>query len=164
MKTIVIYKSNTGYTEQYANMLSEALSCDCVSLKEVGKVNLGDYGTVIYGGGVRASRITGIKSIIKRVPTHDQQNLLIFAVGANGPSERNTEELRAKNLTENNVDYPLFYMQGGFDPDKLNFALKMMLNGISKNLSKKLKKIPMHSLMRTRIFSTSSRKNTIMWM
>ena len=37
MKTIVIYNSKTGFTKRYAEWISEALSCECVELKEASK-------------------------------------------------------------------------------------------------------------------------------
>lgn len=142
MKSIVIYKSNTGYTKEYSLMLSESLNCEVIPLDRIRTLNLSDYDTIIFGGGVRASKITGIKSLIKRLPQDASQNIIIFAVGANGLSDHNTQELRAKNLVENNIDYPLFYMQGGFDPEKLNFALKIMLQGLAKSMKKKADKDP----------------------
>ena len=34
MKTAVIYESGTGFTEQYAQWISEELHCDCVNRKK----------------------------------------------------------------------------------------------------------------------------------
>lgn len=142
MKTIVIYKSSTGHTEEYAQMISKQLNADLVKLSNLGSTNLGDYDTIIYGGSVRASRIIGIKSLFKKLNNINNKHIIIFAVGANGKTDKNTKELIDKNLVEAGLDYPLFYMQGGFDPDKLNIALKLMLQGVAKSISKKQSKNP----------------------
>ena len=43
MKSIVIYYSQTGFTKQYAQWISEAAGCECVPLKKAGKIKLADY-------------------------------------------------------------------------------------------------------------------------
>ena len=43
MKTIVIYNSQTEFTKQYAQWISEAAGCECVSMKKAGKIKLADY-------------------------------------------------------------------------------------------------------------------------
>ena len=60
MKTVIIYASQTGFTKQYAEWIREKVSCDCVKLKDVKKLNLSDYDTIVYGGWFIAG---GIKKV-----------------------------------------------------------------------------------------------------
>lgn len=142
MSVVVIYKSNTGYTKLYANMLSKALECQMFDLSQVKANTLQAYDTIIFGGGVRASRISGMKSFLKTVGHMSNKTIILFAVGANAKTKENTTLLRSKNLDENNVNYPLFYMQGGFDPEKLSFLLKIVLQKVAKSIKKKETKDP----------------------
>ena len=142
MTPIIIYKSNTGFTQSYARILSEALKCPYIDLKKLSRTDLSSYDTIIFGGGVRAATISGLKSALTKLSPYEDKKIIIFAVGGNGPSDENTQVLREKNLTESNLDLPLFYMQGGFDPGKLNFALKAMLKGVAKSIKSKEAKDP----------------------
>lgn len=42
MKSIVIYNSQTGFTKQYAEWISQEAGCECVSLKKASKIKLSD--------------------------------------------------------------------------------------------------------------------------
>lgn len=142
MKTLIVYNTNTGNTKSYADMLSQRLNCEIISLKKVSKVKLDEYDTVVFGGWVRASKIVGLNSFKKHFTPKTQHNLLVYAVGANSPSDKNLNELKSKNILDSEKDCPLFYLQGGFDPDKLSLPLKMMLSGVAKSLKKKEMKDP----------------------
>lgn len=142
MKAIVIYKSSSGHTQQYAHMLAEAIQAEVTPLNRMSSYKLETYDTIIFGGCVHASKIIGIRAFNKKVPKDGKRKILLFAVGANPLSDHNTQELIEKNLKELNMDFPLFYMQGGFDPDKLNFALRAMLQAVGKSIKKKEEKDP----------------------
>lgn len=137
MTPMIIFNSHTGFTEAYADLLSKTLDCPSIPSKKLPSADLSKYDTLIYGGGVRASKISGFNKALQSFRKYPDKKVIIFAVGGNGLSEENTQILKEKNLDENNVDYPFFYMQGGFDPNKLNFALKAMLNGVAKSIKKK---------------------------
>ena len=137
MNSVIIFKSNTGHTEQYANMLADELGCKAIPLNQISKVELNAYERIFFGGCVHASKVAGLNTFIKHLSKDTHKQVVVFAVGANSTSEQNTQDLIKSNtsLTERNI--PFFYLQGGFDPDKLNFALRMMLQGVAKSLKKK---------------------------
>ena len=60
---IIVYKSNTGYTEQYAKLLGDALDMPSYSLDKVPKCHKG--GEVIYLGWLFAGNIVGYKKAAK---------------------------------------------------------------------------------------------------
>ena len=62
-KIIVVYKSRTGFTEKYAHWVAEGLHCDIVSLEKFSKSRMACYDVVIFGGGIHAGRISGIRFI-----------------------------------------------------------------------------------------------------
>ncbi|NGM16534.1 hypothetical protein GMI70_00660 [Eggerthellaceae bacterium zg-893] len=82
MKTIVVYSSNTGFTERYALGLSKRLGCPCVPLKKFDKAGLHAYDRVVFGGWVMGGTITGLE---KRGddgrPSRGRAAQLRFAVG-----------------------------------------------------------------------------------
>jgi len=142
MKSIVIYKSKTGYTQQYAKWISEELQCEMVPLKNLKKVQLSEYDTVIYGGGIYATNISGFKTFLNISSQLANKKVAILSVGAAAYSDEVLEVIRKKNMDALNVNYQLFYVQGGFDPNKLSFFMKFMLSTVAKNIQKKSMKNP----------------------
>ena len=54
MKTIVVYSSQYGATEQYARWLAEALDADLYAVRAISADVLGGYDCILYGGGLYA--------------------------------------------------------------------------------------------------------------
>ncbi|WP_172135063.1 flavodoxin domain-containing protein [Adlercreutzia sp. ZJ473] len=129
MGTIVIYSSNTGFTEQYALELSERLSCPCVSLKKLGKAELGAYDRIIFGGWVMGNAIMGLDKL-RDIATPDA----VFAVGCTPPFEEVVASIREQNKL---ADTPLFYLEGGLRLDKLGLPQRMILKAVKKSTAKK---------------------------
>ena len=63
MKTIIIYESGTGFTEQYAKWISEALDCECKKLKKVSPSELKEFDRIIFGGWIMGGGIMGLEKI-----------------------------------------------------------------------------------------------------
>lgn len=142
MKTIIIYLSKTGFTKEYALMLSEQLKCEARPFNQRSQVNLEAYDTIIYGGGIRATKINGLSSMVKSFKKLQDKAIIIFAVGATENSETYVASVYTKNFEENHLDYPLFYLQGGFDPERLGFFMKSMLRKVAASIKKKAEKDP----------------------
>ena len=70
MKSIIIYSSQTGFTEKYAKWLSEALECDILPLKQAKKLDFQEYDAVIYGGWCCAGSINNLNWIFYGTSTH----------------------------------------------------------------------------------------------
>ncbi len=120
MKGIVVYKSKSGFTKQYAEWIAEELDFELCEHRQMSNFQLVDYDCIIYGGGVYAGKISGLRTMLQRVKKMGDLHFAIFAVGALPPEEKMIEDLKRKNLEETGSDYPFFYMHGGFDPEKLN--------------------------------------------
>lgn len=135
MKTIVVYKSKTGFTKKYAQLISEGLNCPIYSYKESKKIDLDEYDSVIYGGSLYASGILGLKKFKTRLK---KQKLIIFAVGATPPKEGLKTEIMQANFTPSqreNVNF--FYMRGGFKFNELNLIDKGLMLMMKRSIKKK---------------------------
>lgn len=135
MNSIIIYKSKTGFTKKYAEMISKSINCNCLSIKESKKVNLKEYDFIIFGGSLYASGIIGLKKLKKRINT---QNLIVFAVGLT-PMEKNLKGklLEANFSADEQKNAKLFYFRGGFNLNKLNFIDKKLMLFMKKKIEKK---------------------------
>lgn len=127
MKTLVVYKSKTGFSQKYGQWIGKALECPVMDLKDVKKSTLEAYDHIIYGGGIYASKIAGLGQIQKYV-TH--QDLTCFAVGSVQAPSVVMDKLKAANGLEATA---LFYMVGGIKVEELNFFFKLIMKKMRKD-------------------------------
>lgn len=139
MKTVVIYTSQTGFTERYAKWISEALKCDAIPLAQAKEIDFLAYDSVIYGGWCCAGGVKNLKWILNKIPSLVKNNkkFVIFAVGGS-PLENPELTTSMANITAkineklpentNPEDtYRFIYCQGGFNYDKMNLSSKIMM-------------------------------------
>lgn len=132
----IVYKSSTGHTKQYAEMLGEALKIPVYNLKEA-KSKLEKNDEIIFLGWVCATKIQGL-SKIKRYNVR-----CIGAVGAY-PAEKNYIESLKK---ANNVNVEFFYLIGGLDFDKITGIKKKVLQFV-KNMMEKENNVENQEMMK----------------
>lgn len=130
MKTLVVYQSSTGFTKQYAEWIAKELRCEAKSIKKVSINEVKEQDVIIYGGWILGSMVMGLNKIRKMSPS----NLVVFAVGLSQPSE----DVKSTIVKQNQLDStPVFYLQGGFRPEKLGFMKRLMLSMVRKSVAKK---------------------------
>lgn len=129
MKSVVIYKSKTGFTRKYAEWIAEELSAD---LFEASKININmicKYDTIIYGGSLYAVGIIGVKLITENINKFEDKKVVVFATGASPLRDEVISEIINKNFTFDQQKYiKFFYLRGGFNYSKLNFFDKFLMN------------------------------------
>ena len=143
MKTIVIYKSKTGFTKKYANWISEELSADICEFSNTDIDKLTDYETIIYGGGLYVGGINGVKLITQNIDKLKDKKVVVFATGASPAREEVVSEVKNRNFTsKQQQSIKFFYLRGGFDYNKLNFINKGLMTLLKFNLKNKKKLTP----------------------
>lgn len=128
MKTIVVYQSKTGFTEQYAKWIAEALGCTAKPLKQVSQAELQGYEQMIFGGWIMGNMVMGLNKLRAMAAP-----AAVFAVGSTPAYEEVVEKIKAQNNLDN---IPLFYLVGGFRFDKLGFAQRLLLKVLKKSTAK----------------------------
>lgn len=122
----IIYKSNTGFSKKYAELLSKEIKLPLYSLEEKNVLCKDDE--IIFIGSIFAKNINGYKVANK------QYNIkYIIAVGMSLPSDELIEEIKEINRIKINS---FIYLQGGLDKTKLKGIKKIMINMISSSLQK----------------------------
>lgn len=125
---VVIYKSRTGFTKQYAEWIAEDLAAEIYESSAVSLQMLADYETIIYGGNLHAAGIDGLKFIKKNLGALSGKRIFVFACGASFNSQKVYEEIASYNFTpaeQKQVEF--FYLQGGFNFKKLPFFDKILM-------------------------------------
>ena len=144
MKTLVIYSSQTGFTEKYAKLLADKLGAELLTIKEAKKKKgpfFEEYEAIVYGGWVRAGSVVDAKWFVNKAEGWKDKKLAVFRVGASPEEGPGVAEQVNTLLTEEQRKYiEPFYCQGGLDYDKMNLPSKMMMRALISVLSKKADK------------------------
>jgi len=128
MKTVVVYKSLSGFTKKYAEWIAEDLSADLSEAKKIDIDKLQKYDTIIYGGSLHAAGISGVKIIKNNLNELRDKNIIIFTTGASPPKESTISEIRDNNFSvEEQKQIRFYYFRGGFDFNKLNLINKILM-------------------------------------
>ena len=115
---VIVYQSHTGFTKEYAQMLGKAEKMKTYTLEEAERQLLSDA-QVFYMGPLTAGHIGGLDRSMKRWKIQ-----AVCGVGMSQPGEGTMASLRRSNYVG---DAPLFYLQGGYAPEKLGFFYRMMM-------------------------------------
>ncbi|ELC8442375.1 flavodoxin [Clostridium perfringens] len=137
-ETVVIYKSRYGSTKKYAQWISESLNADIFESNKIRSNELDKYKTIIYGGGLYASGITGFSLIRKNFNKLKDKNLILFTVGlANPINKEQFAPILEKNLSEEmKSKIKVFHFRGAIHYKKLSFIHKSMMAMLKKSVER----------------------------
>jgi len=162
-RILIVYKSTTGFTRKYADIVEEAISCTVMDYRRVTKEMLSDYDTVVYGSRAHAGSIDGYRKMRKLFSQSGAKRLVLFVTGAM-PNEEETliEGFWKQNLPDGEAErIPHFYMQAGLCYERMSCMDKMMMKGFASMLKKKKNKSGEEQAMEKMIaasFDISDRK------
>lgn len=134
-KIVVVYKSKTGFSRKYAEWISEKLQCDLKENEKLKVDEISGYDTIIYGGGLYASGINGIKLLKDNFERLKEKNLIVYATGASPGRDEEMNQVWAMNFSEEqNRKIKKFYLRGGFDYSKLSMGNKVLMSMLKGKL------------------------------
>jgi len=133
-KAVVVYKSKYGKTKRYAEWIAQALNVPIFENADIIPSQLNDYDVVIYGGGLYAGRINGIKLVTK----NPCKLLVLFTVGVADPSDSDYTGILEKALSSRQLSTTkVFHFRGGIDYSKLSLTHRAMMVMMKKKIEKK---------------------------
>lgn len=128
MDQLIIYGSQYGTTQRYAERFSELTRLPCIRSEAV--KDLSPYGRVIHFGGLYAGGVKGLRRTLRALGEHT--GLVIVTVGlADVTDEENLANIR--NALKRQVPGRLlektqvFHLRGGIDYRKLSLKHKAMM-------------------------------------
>ncbi len=125
----IVYTSNAGHTQRYAEMLATRLKMSVLPLDKA-KKEWQDGEEILYFGWINGGRIEGLAKAMKKFKV-----AAVCAVGIGSPTATVNANLKAQN----GFSCPCFYLQGGFDMQKLKGVCKMEMQIEHAELVKKQK-------------------------
>lgn len=123
----IVYTSNTGFTRRYAQLLSERTGLPVYDLKDASALPRGT--PIVYLGWLFAGKVKGLNTAVKRWKVQ-----AVCAVGL-GTDEMNSVERLSPTI--NCPGVPLFYLRGGFAPEKLAGPMKLVIGMMRKAMRDK---------------------------
>ncbi|MGE4276038.1 MAG: hypothetical protein AB7E30_02540 [Lawsonibacter sp.] len=126
---VIVYKSNTGFTREYAKLLSGAEQMELLELSQA-KSRLARETEVFYMGPLMAGHISGIDQAVKHFAVQGA-----CGVGMSPPGEKVLLDLSRANYVP---DGPIFYLQGGYAPQKVGRLKRLMVNAATKSMRESL--------------------------
>lgn len=138
MKTVVVYKSKSGYTRTYEEWIAEELGADLKENNRLKVEELLGYDTIIYGGGMYAGGINGLKLIKHNLEFLKGRNIAVWATGANPGRPEEMQAVWEKHFSPEQLsDIRTFYLRGGFDLSLCSTGDKVLMKLLKSHLQKK---------------------------
>ena len=138
MNILVTYKSKTGFTKKYAEIVAKEVGCEAVDFKKTSAKQMSEYDVVVFGSRLHAGMIDGLKKAKEMFAKSGAKKLVVFVTGAT-PNEaaEEIETVWKNNLTAEELEsIPHFYMQSGLCYEKMSFGDKSMMKMVSTVMSK----------------------------
>ncbi len=125
----IVYKSEAGHTKKYAELLGEKIDLPVYELKTAVK-KLPKNTEIIYLGWLMAGAVKGYKNGEKRFDIK-----AVCGVGMSGSDTQLADMRKANHFP---AGLPVFYLQGGFETEKLHGIYKLMMQTMKKTVGKGL--------------------------
>lgn len=123
----IVYTSNTGFTARYAALLGDRTGRPVYSLKDALR-ELNPGGRIVYLGWLCAGSVKGMKKARK--------HFSIAAVCAVGMAMKDSDYLEKISQQAGVKTVPLFYLRGGYRPEKLTGIYKPMMAAMTKAVTR----------------------------
>ncbi len=137
MRGIILYTSKYGATKRYANWLAEETGFDCIETKKAKITDVMEYDTIILGGGIYASGISGLSFLKKNISKLQDKKIIIFCDGASPYEEEAFQQIIDHNLTGSLAGLPCFYCRGAWDMEAMSFTDRNLCKMLRKSVAKK---------------------------
>lgn len=138
MNAVVIYNSQTGFTERYARWIAEAAGADCLTLAAAKKQDLSAYDAIVFGSWACAGNVSKLSWFQKNANQWVNKKLIVFCVGASPDGTPEVEQLLKKAMEAPELKAAnAFYCPGGFNYEKMSAPSKFVMKLFVKTLNAK---------------------------
>jgi len=132
---LLVYKTTTGFTKKYADWISKTIDCQTVPFDQVNNVDINNYDIIIYGAGMHAGRIQGLKDFKKKVGNLVSKKIVVFATGGAPYSEEIISKIKTDNFLANELNtINFFYFQSGVNYENMGLIDKTIMKTYNKVL------------------------------
>ncbi len=135
---LLVYRTRTGFTKKYVDWITEEIACWTVPFEQINNVDINNYHIIIYGAGMHAGSIQGLKEFKKKVSSLRGKRVVVFATGAAPNTEEIISKIKTDNFSENELNNNhFFYFQSGMNYEQMRMSDKTIMKIYSKVLELK---------------------------
>lgn len=148
MKAVVIYNSETGFTEKYAKWISEELGCEAIAFSNAKNKEYSSFDIILFGSWCHAGSIREIDWFKVLMNNNPKKKYVVFAVGASPSENPQIEPTLERNIPEEYEKMcKAFYCPGGLNYGKMSFKHRMMMKMFAKMMAGKKDKTKDEEIM-----------------
>ena len=141
MSNLIVYKSNTGFTKKYVDMIERrVLPCEVVEIGKLKKDQIKKADYIFYGGPLKNNVIEGLDKFLKHHKLFEDKNIFVFFTGIQPIDMEKKENV----ITANGLEFyhvRLYLLPGGLDISKMS-PMKQKMMKLGLNAAFKTDKIP----------------------
>ncbi|WP_461214940.1 flavodoxin domain-containing protein [Lacticaseibacillus sp. GG6-2] len=127
-KILVVYQSQTGFTQQFALWLAKGLHCELLDTKFVTEADFTHCELVIYGGHVMGKQIAGFHHFYRQYQALLPEALMVFGTGVLRLPTYEVARIRARNFRECELPPQFYYLRGQATLAPLPLRLRVRLH------------------------------------
>ena len=139
---IIVYKSSTGFTKKYAEMIAKEMKCALTDYKTVTADKLSKYDVVVFGTRAHAGMIDGYQKAKKLFEKSNVGKVVLFVTGATPNAATDVvDKLWKQNFNADEMSkVPHFYMQSGLCYENMSLVDRLMMKAAAVMIKKKKNK------------------------
>lgn len=135
---LIVYNTKTGFTKRYVDWITEMIDCQTISFDQINNIDFDNYDIIIYGSGMHAGRIRGLKEFKKKVLNLVSKKIVVFITGGAPYSEEVISLIKKNNFSVDELNsIKIFYFQSGLNYEKMGLCNKAMMKIYKKMLELK---------------------------
>ncbi|WP_125703954.1 flavodoxin domain-containing protein [Lacticaseibacillus daqingensis] len=127
-KMVIVYTSQTGFTQQYALHIAREFHCEVIDSKFITEAELAAAKVVVYGGHLWGDTVGGFARFYRRYATVLPEYLLVFGTGVMAEAQVDAARVRARSFQACAQAPQFFYFRGRVDPKTLPVRLRVMFH------------------------------------
>lgn len=136
-KTIVWYGSCYGSTARYAQEIAKRLGCEAADVRHCQGAQLSAYDTVVFGGGLYAGSIRGVKALTRCEAQLADKRLIVFTVGMMPADAEQIAKVRTRNFSPAlQAQTQFFHLTGVLDYGRMKLIHRVMMAGLRAMMRK----------------------------
>lgn len=140
-KILLLYKSKTGFTKRYAEIIAKETHAVLMDYKKASPKIMSGFDTVIFGSRAHVGMIDGYKKIRQMFLKSGAKHFVLFVTGATPNNSKEVETFWQQNLSADELrNLPHFYMQSGLCYEKMPCLDRLMMKGFCSMMQKKKNK------------------------
>lgn len=143
---LIVYKSTTGFTKKYVDWISKEIDCKIIPIDQFDQVNIDNYEVIVYGAGMHAGRIQGLKDFKKKTMNFEKKDIVVFATGGAPYREEIISKIKIDNFSEDEINQiGFYYFQSGINYERMGLIDKSIMKTYNKVLEFKSNKSDLES-------------------